>query len=100
LSGIQEILLVVLLVLVVVFLPRLRSSRRPPPPGGAKARPLSGRMRLAIVASILWPVAAAAVTKPWAGDGIRFVYVGLAPVGVAWALRWVLTGFRQPGRRR
>jgi hypothetical protein len=95
-SGIQEILVLVIIILGILILPRILNR------GGARqlaeAKPnvvLSGRMRLAIAASVIWPVLIAAFMKPWKQDLFPYMYLGLGPVVVIWALYWVYTGFRK-----
>ena len=95
-SGIQEILVLVIIVLGILFLPRIlnRGQERKP----AVLRPavvISGKMRLALVASALWPAAMAAFMRPWEKDLFTYLYVGLGPVAVIWLIYWVLTGFRK-----
>lgn len=95
LSGIQEILLIVLIIVVIWFLPRLgrrgegaeRETRQTPL--------LSGRVRLAVLASGLWAAAAALIWPPWRDGILPFVLVGLGPVALGWATAWVVLGFRK-----
>ena len=97
-SGLSEILLILIIVIVLFFLPRM-VSRSAPPVRKAPPRPLvkrlSGRLRLAILASVIWPAAAALWLQPWQGNQLLFVAVGAAPVLVGWGAYWVLAGFRQ-----
>ena len=95
-SGIQEILVLVIIVLGILILPRILNR------GGekqsAETQPivvLSGRMRLAVAASAIWPVLIAAFMQPWKQDLFPYLYLGLGPVAVIWALYWVYTGFRK-----
>ena len=95
-SGIQEILVLVIIILGILFVPRMLSrgneNRR------VEARPsiaLTGKMRLAIAASVIWPALVAAFMQPWKQDLIRYLYLGLGPVAVAWIVYWVITGFRR-----
>lgn len=100
-SGFSEILLILLIVVVLFFLPRM-VSRPAPKVRQAPPRPLikrlSGRLRLAILASFIWPAAAALWLQPWQGNQLLFVAVGAAPVIVGWGVYWVISGFR-PYRR-
>ncbi len=95
-SGFQEILVIILILLGVLYFPR-RGRRE----GGADMRrvnqlvAMSGRMRLAIVMSALWPAAVAFYLKPWQGDPLPFVGIGLLPVAAAWAAAWVIRGYRR-----
>jgi hypothetical protein len=97
-SGIQEILVILAIVFVVLVLPG-RMRRPPRPPGRPLAlRRLSGRWRLALLLSGIWPAAMAVWLRPWeSAEGlVRFGYLGAAPVAAAWALAWVIAGFRKP----
>ena len=94
-SGIQEILVLVIIILGILFLPRILNR------GGEKQvaviRPnivLTGRMRLAIAASVIWPVFIAAFMQPWKHDLINYLYLGPGPVAVVWIIYWVITGFK------
>ena len=92
-SGIQEILVLVAIILGILFLPRILNRN---PGKNAAPRPavvLSGKMRLAIAASILWPAAMAAFMQPWKDGLVPFLYIGLGPVAVGWIVFWVFTGF-------
>jgi predicted Na+-dependent transporter len=94
-SGIQEILVLVAIILGILFLPRIlnrgqvgKKTAAPKP-----ALEISGRMRLAIAASVLWPAVMAAFIQPWENDLFQFLYIGLGPVAVIWIVYWVYTGF-------
>jgi hypothetical protein len=97
-SGFQEILIVAAVVLAVIILPRLRGKRIEATNAVPSAKPISGRYRLAIAASIIYPVFAAAVVQPWKGHLVHFLYGGIGPVVFAWLLYWVLMGFRKKNR--
>ena len=95
-SGIQEILVLVIIILGILFLPRILNR------GGEKQaaaiRPtvvLTGRMRLAIAASVIWPVLIAAFMQPWKHDPINYLYFGPGPVAIVWITYWVITGFKK-----
>jgi len=95
-SGIQEILVLVIIILGILFLPRILN--RGQGKQGSKDKPvvvLSGRMRLAIAASVLWPALIAAFLQPWNQDLYPYLYLGPGPVAVCWLFFWVLTGFRK-----
>lgn len=95
-SGIQEILVLVIIILGILFLPRILNRGPENPTGASKpAFVFTGRMRLAISASALWPVLIAAFMQPWKQDLFPFLYLGCGPVAVIWILYWVLTGFRK-----
>ena len=99
-SGIQEILLLIVFVLAVLILPRVFSrgnSAEGVYPALKHARPVvfTGRMRLAVVLSVLWPLAMALYLTPWDGEVLRFICIGLAPVLIGWCAWWVKRGFRR-----
>lgn len=94
-SGFQEILAVAVILLLIVFLPRMRGHRREAADIRQPTLRMTGRLRVAIAASIFYPVLAAAIIRPWEGDLVRFLYVGIGPVVFAWLLYWVLMGFRK-----
>ncbi len=90
-SGFHEILLVAAILLGILFIPRMmpgknvQTSRR-------LAIVISLNMRVAIVASALYPAVTAAFLHPWRKDLILFLYAGVGPVLVGWLLYWVFTG--------
>ena len=79
--------------MAVIFLPRLRGQRQAGTRIQQPALQITGRLRLAIAASVIYPALAAAVLQPWKGDLVRFVYIGISPVVLAWLLYWVIKGF-------
>jgi hypothetical protein len=95
-SGMQEILVIVLIFLGIFLLPRMVRPR----PASRKVvlvRPaltLSWPLRLALVLSILWPVACALYFRPWQQNAIRFTTLGIGPVAVGWSLKWILAGMK------
>ena len=95
-SGVQEILLLVIIILGILFLPRILNrgsvTRQAVPRPAIK---ISGKMRLAIAVSVLWPAVIAAFLEPWKQDLFRYLYIGLGPVALIWIIFWVLTGFRK-----
>lgn len=101
-SGIQELLVLIVIVIAILVLPRLlpRSDR---PSGAAtiRKRPptLPGKLRLALVFSLIWLLGATAYFKPWSKDLESFLLLGLAPVALAWGLAWVVAGFRNGPRK-
>ena len=95
-SGIQEILVLVAIIVGIIFLPRILSrGQQEKIAVPKKALVLSGKMRLAIAASVLWPALAAAFMQPWKNDLFQFLYIGIGPVAVCWIIYWVFTGFRR-----
>ena len=92
--GIQEILILVIIVLAIMLVPRMMGRRQEAVPA-KPAVPMSGKMRLAIAASLFWPAMMAAVFKPWRQNLVIFCYFGLGPVALAWIVFWVRLGFRR-----
>ena len=95
-SGIQEILVLVIIILAIFFLPRILSrGQEKQVPSREPGTALSGKMRLAIAASALWPAVAAAFMQPWKDNLPRYIYIGAGPVAIIWIAYWVFTGFRK-----
>ena len=95
-SGIQEILVLVIIILGILFLPRILNRGQEKSPAAPRpAIVISGKMRLAIAASVLWPAVTAAFMQPWEKDLSRYLYIGVGPVALIWIIYWVLTGFRK-----
>ncbi|UCF95250.1 MAG: hypothetical protein JSW39_14220 [Desulfobacterales bacterium] len=92
-TGIQEILVLVVIVLAVFLLPRVM-GREQEKKSAKPAFSLSGRMRLAMAASVFWPALIAAFLKPWQTSWLPFIYVGIGPVILGWVIFWVWAGFR------
>ncbi len=95
-SGLSEILLITLIIAILFYLPKRAGGDSP-----ARRRlrvPLSGRMRLAIVASILYVPAAGYLFNPMDGDPVRFAVFGVGPVILGWAIYWVVLGYRRHRR--
>lgn len=95
-SGIQEVLLIVLILLGIFLVPRMVKPRQLPQKVVLR-RPnlkLSGALRLAIVMSILWPLAWAAYLKPWQHAAIPFTVIGIGPVVVGWSVNWIVAGMK------
>ena len=90
-SGFHEILLVAVILLGILFLPRMlprkgaQTSTRP-------AIVISRNLRIAIAASVIYPIVAAAFLQPWRKDPILFLYTGVGPVLLAWLFYWVFNG--------
>lgn len=95
-SGIQEILVLVIIILGILFLPRILNRGGDKPAGQVKPTILlTGRMRLAIAASVLWPALIAVYLQPWKQEPTPFLYLGIGPVAVVWLIYWVFTGFKE-----
>lgn len=98
-SGMTEILLIIAIALAIFLLPRLagkrqEETRNPYQPG----RHMSGWLRLAILASLLWVALVTVYLKPWnhfAAAWYIFVLVAFGPVGLFWGTFWVFSGFRR-----
>jgi hypothetical protein len=43
------------------------------------------------VASILYPIAAILIIKPWEQAWLLFAVIGLVPVILGWAVYWIVT---------
>jgi hypothetical protein len=102
-SGIQELLVLIVIVIAILLLPRLlpRSDRQrgAATPILKKPPTLPGKLRLALVFSLIWLLGTAAYFKPWSTDLESFLLMGLAPVALAWGLAWVVAGFRSGPRK-
>jgi hypothetical protein len=98
-SGIQEILVLVVILGAILLLPRLGSRSRPPESVRRTRRSplarLSGGMRVAVSASVLWPLATAVYLEPWQNGPRAFLLAGLLPVAALWGIVWVTAGFRK-----
>lgn len=88
-TGVSEILVLLLLISGILILPRMfkpapvKTRRQKPPP-------LSKTKRAGIVLSVLIPIAAAMGFKPWSGNLVLFICIGIIPVILAWAIVWIL----------
>ena len=91
-SGLQEILLIVLVIAVILFLPRI-TGRGTGKASGKSLPSLSGRLRLGVVASIIWLLVWTTYFTPWNGSMLAFALVGLCPVILGWGALWILAGF-------
>ena len=94
-TGIQEILVLVAIIVGIIFLPRILNRGRAKEPAEAEpAFVLTGKMRLALGASIVWPAAVAAYMQPWKNDLYTYLYIAVGPVVLVWIIYWVFVGFR------
>ncbi len=95
-TGTNELFIIVIIIIILFIIPRL--SIRPAGRDQIRVvkRPifLSGQMRVAIVASILWPIGVAVFTEPWNGTWPVFLIIGLTPVIIGWAGRWIIAGYK------
>lgn len=97
-SGFQEILLLVLIGLGVFLLPRMikQTSRSEKAAHHQRMQPhFSGKMRLALVISVLWPLAIAFFIEPWEHNLNLFLLLGPGIVCVGWSAVWVISGFKR-----
>lgn len=97
-AGIQELLLLIIIVMAIVLLPRMTATGkgRSAPRHAVRLRlsAFTGRQRLAILLSVLWPAAIALYLSPWRNGWQKFMVVGAGPVAVVWGAVWVIAGFR------
>lgn len=94
--GFQEILIVTAIILgIIVLPPRFRKRQKPtlqrPIKPGVR---LSGKMRIAVAVSVIYPALASFYFRPWQKEPILFYYIGVGPVVLGWLLHWVYKGFR------
>ena len=87
-TGVSEILVLILLISGILILPRM--FKPAPKQVKGKKKILSKTKRAGIVASVLIPIIAAAGLKPWSGNLVLFICLGILPVAMAWALVWIL----------
>ena len=89
-SGIQEILVILLIILAILFVPRMLPRKQPLLPAATGPRrlaaKLTGRIRLAIVVSVIWLLIAVAYFEPWHRPINPFLYFGICPVAIAWGI--------------
>ncbi len=89
-TGVSEILVLILLISGILILPRMFKPA-PVKTSRQKPLPLSKTKRVGIVLSFLIPIAAALGFKPWGGNLVLFICIGIIPVALAWAIAWILT---------
>lgn len=91
----QELLLVVVIALAIFYVPRV-IGRKPAPVRRAPSPPvLTGRARLAILATFCWLAGAAALLQPWQASPLPFLLIGLAPITLLWGAVWVWFGYKR-----
>ncbi len=88
-TGVSEILVLILLISGILILPRMFKPA-PVKTKRLKKVSLTKTKRGGIVLSILVPIAAAIGFKPWTGNLVLFVSIGIIPVVLAWAIVWIL----------
>jgi len=92
----MEILLIVAIILGILMLPRiLRRPQENDIHQTDQGMRLTGWQRLAIIVSVLWPAILALYLKPWHSDWLLiYLSVAVCPVGLAWGVYWIFSGFR------
>ena len=97
-AGIQELLLLILIVMAIILVPRMTTKSKKHAPLKFLRRPkityFTGKLRLAIVLSLLWPGIIALYFTPWHTGWKPFVIVGLGPVVIVWSVIWVMAGYK------
>ncbi len=93
--GFQELLIIVLIIAAALFLSRMKAAKQPAPRVVFRRRfRFSGKLRLAVAASVIFLLLSAAYFQPWRKDPVDFAFLGIAPVALAWILYWVYCGFK------
>lgn len=98
-AGIQEILTLLLIIFAIIFIPRMLPGTNTGKNAKKRKFHLSGRMRISIILSIMTPIIAALVLKPWNHNPIAFISAGIVPVVTGWAIFWIVSGFKKPDRK-
>jgi hypothetical protein len=93
--GAQEILIISAIVVGAIVIPRAMNHKKPAPRPMLPGKRLSGIQRMAVAASIMFPLTVAAIMQPWRKDPLAYLYIGLGPVVAAWLSYWVARGFRR-----
>jgi hypothetical protein len=94
LTGISEILILILLIACILILPRLlkgESASKSISPVQTINK-LSAKKRLGIVLSVAYPTIFALIFKPWQGNLIPYISIGVAPVILVWSFIWIIAG--------
>jgi len=94
--GFQEIMIILAIVVGAMFIPRMVNQKKPAPKLVRPKKKLSGKVRLAIALSIIYPLIVAAVLQPWHNDPMPYLFIGVGPVILCWLLFWVIQGYRRP----
>ncbi len=95
-SGLTEILLIAAIVVGILFLPGLMNKKSKQTTQRLdRFLRISGWMRLAILASLLWPALVALYLKPWNNLWHIFLYAAVGPVALTWGIFWVFSGFKK-----
>lgn len=91
--GFQEILIITAILLGILFLPRM-VAKRPSPRVHLQVR-LPVKMRIALVASVVYPAIVAAFLQAWHQNHVLFLYSGIGPVLLGWLIYWVFLGYKK-----
>jgi hypothetical protein len=94
----QEVLLVIAIGFALFALPRLMGRRPEIERATLRQRvpALTGRTRLAILATLVWLAGTAVFLAPWeSGDVLPLLSLGVAPAALLWGAAWVWLGFRK-----
>jgi hypothetical protein len=98
-AGIQELLLPILIIMAIIMLPRITGRGKNNIPLKSLQSPqlpyFSGKLRLAIVSTILWPAIVALYLNPWNTGWKTFIIIGLGPVVIMWCLVWIIAGYKK-----
>ena len=97
-AGIQEILTLLLIITAIILVPRMLPGEKRGTRNKKKKNCLSGRMRIGITLSVMIPLTAALLLKPWHHNLVGFISAGIAPVATGWAVFWIVSGFKKPNR--
>ncbi|MCP3943510.1 MAG: hypothetical protein GY710_18805 [Desulfobacteraceae bacterium] len=93
-TGISEILVLILLIAGILILPRMFKPA-PKQVQRKKYKPLSKSKRTGVVISILILIIAVIGLKPWNGNLILFICIGIIPIVLAWAVVWIMAAQNQ-----
>ena len=94
----QEVLVLVVIALAIFYLPRIFGKRPSPTIPERRSPVMTGRMRLAILVTVLWIAGMALFLKPWQDQMVLSLCVTLGPVVVIWGAVWVWFGYKQHRR--
>jgi|SaaInl4_200m_RNA_FD_contig_101_366748_length_1633_multi_3_in_0_out_0_2 hypothetical protein len=96
LSGIQELLVIILIIMAIFFIPRITGKNHKKNSSTSIFQKISGKMRVAIVLSIIWPFFVAGYFQPWNGPVFfPFIYYAFGPVICGWSIFWIYNGYKK-----